>query len=275
MLINVKGGRNSGVKIAKGDYLIFVDSDDCFLYKNVLSILDKILENNNDIDILRGNFRMVDENYNENVSKIASCMPIKIKSSRDYFLEGKFPCNVPMSCYKTSLLLDNNLYFRENVFYEDTDWFTKVLYFSSKIGFIDFPFYGYRENRMSTTRNYRKEAFLGNILGCVAVMNFFEKENIDCSIKSVIRERNKVSLLSYIRNLGRYKISDSRYCVNFLIRSGLMELPLYKMPLHQKFALIVLKYFPCSLIISLRVLTLLKRFILNYRKSVNLTNSIG
>ena len=43
--------RNTGIKIAKGDYLAFVDSDD-FLESDTFQRLLSILENNKDIDIL-------------------------------------------------------------------------------------------------------------------------------------------------------------------------------------------------------------------------------
>ena len=261
------GARNTAMKIVKGEYLIFVDSDDCFLYKNVLSVLDQILESNEDIDILRGEYRIIDSSYRENVMEEISVIPsIEKQVSRNYLLEGEFPCHIHSSCFKRKLILDNNLYFREQVFFEDTDWFAKILYFSSKIGFIDCPFYGYRENIGSTTRSWKRDSFLGNILGCVAVSDFFEKEDIDFSIKRVMRKRNKTSLLSYVRNLGKYKISDSLYCVKILNHSGLMNLSLYSLSFSQRMRLMCLKYSPSLLVLLLRSITLLKRYLLKLGK---------
>lgn len=270
------GARNTAIKIAKGEYLIFVDSDDCFLYKNVLSILDQILLSNEDIDMLRAKYRIIDSSYRENIVEEISDIPsIEIRTSRNYLLEGRFPCHIHSACFKRKLILDNNLYFRESVFFEDTDWIAKILYVSSKIGFIDCPFYGYRENLGSTTRSWKREAFLGNILGCMAVYDFFEKDNIDSQIKTVMRERIKASLLSYVRSLGRYKILDSLYCVKFLGHSGLMNLSLYDLSIPQRGILMCLKFCSLPLVFLLRYVTLLKRFILNLSKNANSSNSIG
>ena len=57
----VSATRNLGIEKSKGEYLIFIDSDDYWIDNNSLEQL-YVTATNNDLDIVRGEYKAVDEN---------------------------------------------------------------------------------------------------------------------------------------------------------------------------------------------------------------------
>ncbi len=86
--------RNEGAKIAKGEYLFFLDDDDCFL-PNKLSFQIKIMESNLELDGCISAFKRLDTYGNEILSD--SNFP-RVKSISKFVLEGNF--FTPMLCIK-------------------------------------------------------------------------------------------------------------------------------------------------------------------------------
>jgi glycosyltransferase involved in cell wall biosynthesis len=86
--------RNEGAKIAKGEYLFFLDDDDCFL-PNKLSFQIKIMESNLELDGCISAFKRLDTYGNEILSD--SNFP-SVKSISKFVLEGNF--FTPMLCMK-------------------------------------------------------------------------------------------------------------------------------------------------------------------------------
>ncbi len=76
--------RNSGINIAQGEYITFVDSDD-YLDGDVFPPLIAILDENSDCDVLEYSFRQVSED------KVLSCTTLPLATYtdfRDYWLHG-------------------------------------------------------------------------------------------------------------------------------------------------------------------------------------------
>jgi glycosyltransferase involved in cell wall biosynthesis len=55
---------NKGFKIAKGDFVGWLNSDDVFVYKNILSKIVGLFDKNEEIDIIYGDALVIDENNN-------------------------------------------------------------------------------------------------------------------------------------------------------------------------------------------------------------------
>jgi cellulose synthase/poly-beta-1,6-N-acetylglucosamine synthase-like glycosyltransferase len=71
------GARNTGLRVAKGEYIIWVDSDDCFIYKDTLSTLYNVLASNK-IDVLRSkSYTQVNANYFYSLKKSEFSSDIK------------------------------------------------------------------------------------------------------------------------------------------------------------------------------------------------------
>ncbi|RYJ37834.1 Glycosyltransferase, group 2 family protein [Flavobacterium anhuiense] len=137
------GARNSGLKIAKGEYLWFVDGDD-LIEKNSLTDLQKLVETYNCIPVI--NFIKIDfkddqlKNLKVGFPQIINSFVGNTKKTPD-----GMPSSVCLSIYNRSFLLDKDLRFEEDNFFED-EFFNLKLYTSFSFNFlnINLPLYFYR-----------------------------------------------------------------------------------------------------------------------------------
>lgn len=146
--------RNRGLRIAKGKYIQFVDSDD-FLEPNVLGTLIQKVEKD-DLDVLRFNYQNVNEQY---------LLVEPNKESRPYMDYCDEVCNgltflterLGYGCYAWQFLirreLMDNCLFMEDIFFEDTEWTPRLLRKAQKVTSIDRLVYNYLTREGSITRS--------------------------------------------------------------------------------------------------------------------------
>ena len=176
--------RNTGIRVAQGDYVLFLDSDDWLEY-NALQVLWESL-NGEDILCFSGR-RFVEET---NAYNPVDELPEKTyESGMDYYNENAllhrdfaFVC-VVLRIYKRSFLKDNNLRFKEGVFHED-NLFTPIVCFCAKtVRVVNACLYNYRvrANSITTTYNLKRLKDLMAIANELAVF-FVPKQGFDKTI---------------------------------------------------------------------------------------------
>lgn len=160
----LSAARNTGLEAAKGEYVLFVDSDDWVEY-NMLSRLDSELDGT---DIVCFACRRTDNNTYDTL------MP-ESNTGWDYFnrhaLEYRkvsFVC-VWQRCYRREFLMANNLRFREGILHEDNEFTPRAFLKARTVKVISDVLYNYRvrPGSIMTTRGLRsKESLitLGNEL---------------------------------------------------------------------------------------------------------------
>ncbi|CEK31312.1 glycosyl transferase [[Clostridium] sordellii] len=188
--------RNSGIKIAKGEYLGFVDSDD-YIETNMFEVLYKNAKDKNS-DIAICQFKNVDENYNLLDTENIYLKP-NIKTSEDLDQLIKINPAPWNKIYKKELFIKNDVYFTK-YWFEDLEAITKVLLSSERISFVDQKLYCYL---------YRRSTSSSNIIKKDKIYDIF---NIFDSIILYLKNKNKYNLYKeviefyFIKHITSYLI---------------------------------------------------------------------
>ncbi|MCD7779530.1 MAG: glycosyltransferase, partial [Candidatus Gastranaerophilales bacterium] len=188
ILINKKNGglssaRNAGMKIAKGKFLCFVDSDD----KIELTMLEKLYKNitslNSDISICavhkldETNKTIDDSNPYFNLGYFNSLFDNKVFSYEDV---KPFLMNVCVMAwnklYRHSFIKECNAEFPENLIFEDGPFFFSVFFKTKRVSIVRDFLYFYRINRKGSILKNCSVNFL-DIIDVVNLMYEYLKQS--------------------------------------------------------------------------------------------------
>jgi len=170
--------RNLGIREAKGEYIWFVDADDWIELDACNCIVTALKENGNADLMLFGYERHLPENKTK--KKIPSSQ-INSENAFQYYLQlrrGFCPMCFAY-VYSREFLLDNKIFFKENVFYEDVAFSAKANYHQRSILVMSTVFYHYnRENQGSITSTKSKKKIKDLISAHDDIQNFMVNEGI-------------------------------------------------------------------------------------------------
>ena len=256
------GARNTGLRIADGEYIMFIDADDFLIQKNVFSVLLHLVNKYNSI-VLRSesyqsfssetHFDKLEKTFiNSDEIKYSVCDFKKWRS-------GHISCSACSTLYKRTFLLENNLFFRENVLYEDTDWVQKTMFYARNIDFVDIPFYGYRQSANSTTRGHSIAAFKGNVEGVIETYLFFKEIDFDKTLHELLNEEFAKSVITCLKITKNHPILESYKIINELNKFGLTSIK--SNSLKNKLLLALIRYIPLLPITIVKILVSIKRLL--------------
>lgn len=124
----LSAARNSGIEVAQGVYIMFVDSDD-YIEPNVLKGLFVQIEKES-LEVLRYDFRNVNEQYEEFHPNKAAKRDVDLSET---VVDGETFLNERLGpgCYAWQFIIKrellNECVFKEGIYFEDTEWTPRML----------------------------------------------------------------------------------------------------------------------------------------------------
>ena len=168
----LSAARNSGIEVAQGDYVMFVDSDD-YIESNVLKRLMEQVERDK-LDVLRYRLQYVNPQYE--VYNPYKTDPFEGNDYSEVPTDGVSFLNSRMNtrCYAWQFILrrdliytlhtthstsENNVLFTPGIYFEDTDWTPRMLCKAKRVASTETVVYNYlmREGSITNAVNKSKQ----------------------------------------------------------------------------------------------------------------------
>lgn len=175
--------RNIGIEKATGEYIVHLDGDDTLFEKTTLERIDNLIGEDKP-DIIYLGFKDVG-GYNKTHLSTAE------NSTKEARLTCDINFSVPSKCWRREFLLENNIKFKEDIYYEDMVYSTHATILAKDYKYGEFPTFKYYRNRegsIMSTPSMRRCSDMYRMLSYL--MDLYE----------ITPEKYKPYLLSFIKN---------------------------------------------------------------------------
>lgn len=182
--------RNTGIHSAKGDYILFVDSDDyieadaCEKFSNIVS--------EQSVDIVIGGATMITGSNARRLLPSTSLHNSVLPGTE--YLKHELKHNVArmaawFNLYRREFLQKSNLFFKIGLLHEDEQWTPRVFLAARNVFVSNNCFYNYiiRENSITKTKDFTKNA--EHIISTVMELNELYDKLDDKELKSLLKDR--------------------------------------------------------------------------------------
>ncbi len=172
--------RNLALKKAKGDYVLFLDADDCFA-KDALKQLLNIIKKKPKTEVFVWGYSLFQTGKKKRKVFLPQ-KPDKAKGEIPFqlgMLRRKGFSAVPwVYIVKRSLIEKHDLRFSEGIYFEDIEFTTSLLFYAKKVSVLPFVGYHYRKHPQSVTGRSSKQKIDNKFTAFTQIKTFLEDQGV-------------------------------------------------------------------------------------------------
>ncbi len=165
----LSAARNSGISIAQGEYLLFVDSDD-HLSPGAIRKLYEGAVGFPKADLIKGNYYSV-----KSKASYPICVNEKVSLNSDQFcyalLNYQINCTAWNLLIRSEFLKRNNLYFVDGLLFEDINWSYRVSRLIREVVLIPDVTYIYEDDNPLSIMNTTSEKVASSVRSYIFICN--------------------------------------------------------------------------------------------------------
>lgn len=145
--------RNAGLRIATGEYVMYVDSDDYIEEDSCERLTESITD---DVDVVVGVCKEINPS-GITFQQHTNLEENKIYEAKEYVLlsieKNEWFAPAWLNLYRRTFLIEHNLYYKVGYYFEDIEMLPRLFLANPRVRYVNYSFYNYiiRENSIMTS----------------------------------------------------------------------------------------------------------------------------